>query len=365
MKKAFTLVLLFCAFFQLQAQVRISEKIDTSKSKAASLYHFIGIYMSQDSISNKFWHPKYKSRSFYDYNMDWLWNQYSPKQFAAKFDLELVELQSISDTLSYFKLLAHSKPDKKGNTYTNVYKYYIVEKDGRYYLDNCKSYDSKTFISYQTKNIHFYLSPFYTVSKKAMDRASENLDSIRRILKQPALKKPVEYYMCSNEGELNNLANLVIWGNGGLTGFTNNVDGYVVGINDNPSYQHEFIHAVLGPGADCFFLQEGMATLYGGTDKGKTSYTKSLQELKTCYSSGGCTFDRLYAREVNGKYSSSLTYTFAAACCKYLISQFGISFLYQLYYDKSINSENFLQKVMQKTGKSRETLEAGIEKEIL
>ena len=365
MKKIFTILLLFSVFYQLQAQVHISDKIDTTSQKTKDLWHFINVYMSQDTITNKLWHPRYKNRSFYDYNMDWLWNRYSPKKYTTKFDLELVELQSINDTLSYFKLLARSKPDKEGSTYTNVFKYYIVAKSGRYYLDNCKEYDSKIFVRYQTKNIHFYLSPFYTISKKAMDRASESLDSIRRILKRPVLKKPVEYYMCSNEGELNNLANIMIWGDSGLTGFTNNVDGYIVGINDNPSYQHEFIHAILGPGASCFFLQEGMATLYGGTDNGKTNYTKGIQELKTCYNSGECNFDKLYAREINGKYSSSLTYTFAAACCKYLIDHYGINFLYQLYYDKSITSDNFLEKVMLKTGRSREELKTGIEKEIL
>ena len=365
MKKIFIVLFLIFVFGQLQAQVHISDKIDTTSQKAKDLCNFIKVYMSQDSITNKLWHPKYKNRSFYDYNMDWLWKKYSPKVFATKFDLELVELQFLNDTLSYFKLLARSKPDKEGGTYTNIYKYYILTKEGKYYLDNCKEYDSKLFVRYQTKNILFYVSPFHTTNKKAMDRASESLDSIRRILKRPVLKEPIEYYMCSNEGELNNLANIVIWGDGGLTGFTNNVDAYIVGINDNPSYQHEFIHAVLGPGANCFFLQEGIATLYGGTDKGKTSYTKGIQELKACYNSGECNFEKLYTREVNGKYSSLLTYTFAAACCKYIIDNYGIALFYQLYYDKSINSDNFLEKVMLKTGKSREELKTGIEKEIL
>lgn len=365
MKKIFTILLLCAVFRQVQAQVHVSGKIDTTSQKAKDLCHFINAYMSQDTLTNRLWHPKYKNRTFYDYNMDWLWNRYSPKKYAAKFNLQLVELQSINDTLSYFKLLALSKPDKQGNTYTNVYKYYIVAKGGQYYLDNCKAYDSKLFVRYQTKYIHFYISPFYSISKKAMYRAGESLDSIRRVLKRPPLKAPIEYYMCSNEGELNNLANMMIWGNGGLTGFTNNVDGYVVGINDQPAYQHEFIHAVLGPGANCFFLQEGIATLYGGTDKGRTSYLKGIRELKSCYSTGDCNFDNLYAREVNGKYNSSLTYTFAAACCKYLIDHYGTDFFYQLYYDKSITSDNFLEKVRQKTGKSREALKTEIEKEIL
>ena len=355
---------LIFAFYKLQAQVPISAKIDTSNQKTISLINFINTYMSQDTISNALWHPKYKTKLFYNYNMDWIWGEYSPKQIAKKFDLELVELQSINDTLSYFKLLARSKPDKKTNTYTNVYKYYIVKIGDKYYLDNCKDYDFKSFISYQTRNIHFYLSPFYKLNFRAMEKASRSLDSLSKAMKRPLPKKPIEYYMCSNEGELNNIANIVIW-NGGLTGFTNSQDGYVVGINDNPSYVHEFVHAILGFGADCFFLQEGMATLYGGSNKGKTSYQQGIKELKDCYNTGNCTFEKLYAREVDTKYSSVLSYTFAAACCKYLINQYGIDFLYSLYYNKNITSGNFLEKVIQKTGKSRNELKTGIEKFIL
>jgi len=63
-----------------------------------------------------------------------------------------------------------------------------------------------------------------------MDRASESVDFIFRILKRTILKKSIEYYMCPMKGNLNNLANIMILGDHGLTGFTNNVDGYIVGI---------------------------------------------------------------------------------------------------------------------------------------
>ena len=363
MKNVF-IALLSLLYFQSAAQIKVPVKIDTTQQQNMKLYQFIKTYMNQDTISNALWRPEYKSKPFYDYNMDWIWSEYTPKKISQKFDLELSELQSINDTLSYFKLSAHSKPDKKSNTYTNVYKYYIVEINGKYYLDNCKAYDSKYFTSYKTKNISFYLSPFYTPDEKAMDHASLELDSLVKLLKRPALNHPIEYYMCSNEGELNNLANIVIW-NGGLTGFTNSQDGYVVGINDNPSYQHEFIHAILKMGANCFFLQEGMAMLYGGGNKGKTSYIQGISDLKDCYKSGNCNFDKLYARKTDTKYSSILSYTFAAACCKYIIDQYGMDFLYELYYDKNITSENFLEKLMQKTGKSKEQIRKSVEKLIL
>jgi hypothetical protein len=197
-----------------------------------------------------------------------------------------------------------------------------------------------------------------------MQNASESLDSLCKALKQPLPKKALEYYMCSNEEELNKLANIVIW-NGGLTGFTNSQDGYIVGINDNPKYLHEFVHAVLKWGADCFFLQEGMATLYGGGNKGKVSYKQGVKELNDCYDKGGCNFDKLVAREVDSRYSSMLSYSFAAVCCRYIIDNYGMDFLYKLYYDKSINSENFFTKLSEKTGKSNDELKSSIESIII
>lgn len=83
MKKIFPTLFLIFVFGQLQAQVHISDKIDTTSQKAKDLCKFINVYMSQDTIINKLWHPKYKNRSFYDYNMDWLWKKYSPKVFAT------------------------------------------------------------------------------------------------------------------------------------------------------------------------------------------------------------------------------------------------------------------------------------------
>lgn len=361
MRFLYILIILVLIHNSSSAQLVVPVKIDTSQARIKNLYLFISDYMKQDTISNALWHPKYRHEKTPDKNIDWIWGQNSPKKIARKFNLELSELQRVNDTLSYFKISAKSKPDKENYSYTNVYKYYIVEKDGKYYLDNCKPYDSNRFRKLETKNIHFYLSPFYTIDKRKMEQASKTLAALYVKFKKPPLKKPIDYFMCATEEELNNLANIVIW-DGGLGAFTNIPEGYVVAINDNPDYQHEFIHAILGKGANCFFLQEGIASLYGGMDKGKTSYAEGLKALRSYYQAGKCDFDKLYRREVGQQYSSSLTYTFAAVFCKYLIDNYGLDYFYGLYYDQKINSDNFLETLIRKTGKSKEEIKKEIEK---
>lgn len=364
MKPIVTVFLLLLTYFQSFAQLKVPVKIDTSKSQTRQLYQFIDAYLQQDTISREMWHPKYKGKKVYDYTMDWLWGSKSPKKFSKLFELELAELQKVNDTLSYVKILAKSRPEKLHEDFSNVYKFYIVEIKGKYYLDNCKEYDAVRFKKHQTKNLNFYVSPFYTVDKKAMEKASEQLERLYVQLKRPRLAKPIDYYLCATEEELNNLSNIVIW-NGGLGGYTNIPEGFIVAINSNPDYKHEFIHAILGSSANCFFLQEGIATLYGGMDKGMKSYEKGIEELKACYGTGQCNFDNLYAREVKQQYSSTLTYTFAGAFCKYLIDNYGLDYFYKLYYNEAITTENFMEKVSESTGKSQAEIRKGVEKLIL
>ncbi|RZM25686.1 MAG: hypothetical protein EOO88_18400 [Pedobacter sp.] len=346
------------------AQVAVSLKIDTSKADNKQSIEFIKKYFNKEKVDKTLWHPKYKNSVVWDYSMDWIWGRWSPNKIAKSFALEIVELQKLNDTLSYFKIAAVSNPEIMLDKFTNVYKYYIVKLDGQYYLDNCKPYDQNRFTSYKTKNINFYTSPFYNIEPAKMQSAARELEKLNKRLKRPTLSRPIDYYLCATEEELNNLSNTVIW-NGGLGAYTNIPEHFIVAINDNPDYKHEFVHALLGPSANCFFLQEGMASLYGGMDKGVKSYEQGRQELQACYKSGDCSFNTLYTRNVGQKYSSSLTYAFAAACCKYLIDNYGLEYFYKIYYNTEITTENFLEKVSMITGKTKTELQTGIEKTIL
>ncbi|WP_316751774.1 hypothetical protein [Pedobacter gandavensis] len=145
-----------------------------------------------------------------------------------------------------------------------------------------------------------------------MSKSSEQLKTLFVQLKRPRLKKPIDYYLCSTEEELNNLSNIIIW-DGGLSGYTNISEGFIVAINNNPVYKHEFVHAILGQNANCFFLQEGIATIYGGMDKGVKSYEKGIEELKSCYATGQCNFDNLYDREVIQHYGEQVDLYFCSS----------------------------------------------------
>ena len=364
MKILFAILIMLSTSLYSNAQIKLNSKIDTTILEKRHLHQFITSYFLKDTISNELWHPKYRGKKTYDYTMDWLWSNKTPKKLAKLMMLELVELQSVNDTLAYCKILARYRSEIPEESFSNVYKLYIVKINGDYFFDNCKEYDSKRFREFETKNIHFYVSPFYTIDAKKMKSASRQLAILYKELKKPRLKKPIDYYMCSSEDELNNLSNLLVW-DGGLGAYTNIPAGFIVAVNDDPVYKHEFIHAILGSSANCFFMQEGIAVLYGGLNKGTKSYETGLAELKACYQTGKCTFDNLYERKVEQQFNSNLTYAFAGVFCKYLIDKYGLEFFYKLYYDKEITTTNFMEKIIEATGESRKEIVEGIEKMIV
>lgn len=348
-------------------KINIVNKIDTSNQKIKNLYLFINDYMNQDTISNEYWNPKYKTISKYNYNsfIDWIWRSKSPAWIKQHFSIKLVELDTLSDTLAYFKLFLYSNSDTINviPNYNNVYKYYINKINGKYYLDNCKEYETRNFISYKTKNIYFHLSPLLIIDTLQMIKASNQLDDLCKSLNRKPPDSPFNYYMCSSENEMNIICNIVMW-DGRQGGFTDTEEKFVVSITKNVFYQHEFIHILLGKGAPCFFLSEGIATLYGGPSQ-FTTYQEGLNQLKECYQTGKCNFDNLYDRKISNAQNSNPTYIFAAAFCQYLIETLGLKKFYELYYDKDITTLNFLEKVKEYTHKTKEEIKTGIEKIIL
>lgn len=354
------------ALFQKDT-MNIAYKIDTANVKIASLYHFVNNFINQDSINKRYWDPKYKNTEDYNYSffIDGLWKYKSPRWITKHFYVKLVELDTINDTLAYFKILIFSNND---STYiyknqSNVYKFYIVGKIGNYYLDNCREYESRNYFSYSTKNIYFHCSPFLKNDTLEMIKASNQFDSLCLKLSKPPPGTPLQYYMCSNEGEMSILCNIDIW-DGRVGGITNLQDKIIISITNKVFYPHEFIHAILGHGNNCIFLQEGIAAYFGGLSQ-YTDYKTGLLELKQCYKEGRCNFDDLYALKITNLYNSNPLYSFAGALTQYLIETIGLKKFYELYYNKQITNANFLEKVQLVTHKSKEEIKTGVEKIIL
>lgn len=362
--KHIIIIALLLLKFNVSAQVLVPLKIDTSKVDFKNRYNFVVEFMNQDTISKQMWHPKYKGIKFYNYNsfIDWIWRTLPPKKILERFHVRLAELQIISDSISYFKLEV-SNNDTTNMAVFNTYKFYIVTVNGSFYLDNCMEYEYHKFINYETKNISYYVSPFFKIDKSELEKSSLKFDSLRISLKRPPLSQKLKYFMCANEEEMNLLSNIVIW-DGGVGGFTNMEQKFVVGLTNNVFYKHEFVHAILGVGAPCFFLGEGIATLYGGLDGGKVPFTESIPELKECYNSGICNFDTLYARKVYSMYNNNLTYTFAAVFCDWIIEEIGYDAFLKLYYDPSITTNNFLKKVSDRLNISENKIKLIINKRI-
>lgn len=336
--------------------------IDTTNESLYRKYLFIKEYYNQDSNLKNYWHPKYKNFKKYNFSslVDGITQRKTPKEIKNNFDIEITEIQELNDTLSYFKVALSSEKD-----YNIVeYKYYLVERKGRLYIDNCKDYEKYIFHKFITSNIIFYISNWYDINEEDLLNANLKFDSLYNFLSPKKTKPIVENYLCASVEEMNILNNMTYF-YGYVGGFTNIEQNYIVAHYNEPFYTHEFVHVLLGsPTGNCFILGEGIASFLGGLSHNVT-YKQGLEYLKSCYRNGRCTFDLLYERKIFNPRDNTPTYAFAGAFCEFLISRYGMDSFYDLYYDKEVNDRNLLEKVSEKEGIDREEIIDAIEKIIM
>lgn len=359
---ALLITILFFNFLNYSQTVPL--KIDTTNNlKNKEYVFFIKSFMNSSVIDDSvYWHPKYNSLTHknYNYNIDWLWRTLSPKEVKTKFYTQIMELQHINDSLSYFKLLISDNDSTHMSTY-NIYKFYIIDVNGIKYIENCMPIEKNNlFDRIETENITFYISKFYDqINNEELKKASLYIDSLRTFFKVNSFFTKFDYYMCNNEEEMNILSNIIVW-DGGVGGYTNFEGNFIVAINDNPIY-HELIHIVLGKGASCFFLGEGIASLYGGLSI-NTSFEEGKKTLKECYKNNICNYEDLCKRKSYNNYNSTETYTFAAIICSYIIDNYGMEFFMEMYYDPKINTSNFFEELSTKTQQTPQYIQSQIEK---
>ena len=347
----------------LYSQV-FSLKVDTTDPANTPDMEFIKMYFKQDSISTKYWLNAEEGSLYYNHNhlIDWIWRSLPPKEILERYYVQVIELDQLHDSLSYFTVLITDNRKDKYAMY-NIYKFYIVKNSKGTFLDNCLDYELHRFNKFDTKNISFYISPHYTIPKNELEITSKRLDSLYTHFNRARPEKPVRYFMCSRQEEMQILCNIVSW-NGYVGGFSNMEDNYIVAFSDEPFYEHEFVHSVLGIGAPCFFLGEGIASLYGGLSN-TTLLTESVAELKECYINNICNFTDLYNRKSYSEYNNNMTYAFAAIISRYIINNYGLDIFLEMYYDESITTKNFLEKLALYIDKAENEIIADIEEEIL
>lgn len=356
----FQIFLLFS--FNLSSQV-FSLKVDTTDAANTPDIEFIKKYFQQDTISTKYWLNAKAGAKYYNHNhlIDWIWRSLSPKEILDRYHVQVIELDQLNDSLSYFTVLITDNRKDKYAMY-NIYKFYIVRNSEGAFIDNCMEYELHRFNRYDTENISFYISPRYNIAENELKKASQRVDSLYGYFKRTKPEEPFRYFVCATQEEMQILCNIVSW-NGYVGGFTNMEEDYIVAHSNNPYFGHEFVHVVLGIGAPCFFLGEGIASLYGGFSK--QTLSEAIAELKECYINKVCNFTDLYNRKSYSEYNNNMTYAFAAVICRYIINNYGLDTFLEMYYDESITTENFLKKLSVYVDKKEMLIKREIEEEIL
>jgi hypothetical protein len=354
--KIFTIFLLVPVIF-LQAQ-KLNPVIDSTQSEIIPKIDFLKAYFSDTVNVKSYWLPKYSTTEYYNYSqlVDALTRNFKPYQALKKFDVEITELQSINDTLSYFKYMISASYDK----HLVEYKLYLVNRNGTFFIENCKDLEKDRFYHFETPNITFYISKWREIDTISLNRASYRLDSIAKFLIPGSSIPHIQSYLCETVEEMNIITNMTHY-YGFVGGFTHIENRFIVSYKAPPDYIHEFVHVILPPAAGMpnFFLGEGIASYLGGLSH-HHSYQYGKEYLKDCFDSGRCTFDLLLARKIYNQYDNTPTYAFAAAICDYIITNYGYDYFFELYHNPDVNDTNVMDKICDDKNISKKRLIRGI-----
>ena len=341
MKELLLVITLLCSLNIAKAQT-VYTTIDTTNFEMADRIKFIKTYYNQETDYKKFWHPKYKNYKSCNYSelVDGISRNFSPKRMRDNFDIEITEIQTLNDTLSYFKVLLSDKSDP----HILEYKNYMVKIDGKYYLDNCKEYEKYKFNCFKTPYITFYTSPWIYADTTKMVEASNSLLMLHSKLTPDKPLRCIESFICSSVEEMNLITNMTHY-YGYVGGCAQMDDNFIVSHRGSLDYTHEFIHLLLGPPAgSSFFLGEGVASYYGGLNY-KTPYKEGLSYLKDCFAEARCTFDLLLAKKIYNQRDNTPGYAFAALLTDFIINNYGYSYFMSLYNNPEVTDETLLNVI--------------------
>jgi hypothetical protein len=361
MKRYILFIVVFINYkFALSQLISVSINQDNEQIKAR--LKFIRSYFNDKSDIRKYWLPRGDATDQYNYStlVDGISRYYAPWQMLKYFQVEITELQILNDSLSYYKFILSNKKDK----HIVEYKYYIVKRDGVFYIDNCMHYEKRKFVHVNTPLIDYFISSWLKYDTVQLMNASKKLDSLSKLLVPKKTPTKIVSFICASTEEMNLLTNMTHY-YGYVGGFTHLDCQFIVSHNAPPDYIHEFIHVILGEtSGNSFILGEGIASYFGGPSY-NFNYSDALLYLKDCFESGRCTFDLLLQKKIFNPRDNYPTYSFAAVLCDYIINAYGYNYFYSLYNNKEISDDNLIEKICKDHNIARELIEQRVINKIM
>lgn len=360
--KRYILLIIFFINCKFGLSQLVNIAIDSENEQINARLKFIRSYFSDKSNIEQYWLPRSRGTDQYNYStlVDGISRYYAPWQMLKYFQTEITEIQILNDSISYFKFILSNKKDK----HIVEYKYYIVKRNGFFYIDNCMHYEKHKFVHVQTPLIDYFISPWLKIDIEKLMDASEKLDSLSKLLIPNRKPTKIESFICASTEEMNLLTNMTHY-YGYVGGFTHLDCKFIVSHNAPPDFIHEFIHVILGEtSGNSFILGEGIASYFGGPSY-NFNYRDALLYLKNCFESGRCTFDLLLQRKIFNPRDNHPTYSFAAVLCDYIINTYGYDYFYTLYNNKEISDDNLIENLCKDHNITREQIEQGVLNKIM
>lgn len=262
-------MLLFPAAIYAQTSLQYHARVGKPSGDLAAALHVLEGYLNSDpgspSSFEKYW-SKVDQKDFpeeTDLSRNSLF-QFDPPALLAYFQPLVLKAEK---TAGHFEVqvMFHHPPDSNASPPSSpfaILTYCLVQEGAQWKLSNAIRFRTAHWHEKRIGNITFHYPHSHTFNETLAKQSERFCHSTTQLLSQQVPE--VNYYVCSSGDELGYLLGFDFFFAGYTTGKAFPESNLLLSGLGSEYYPHELAHLCL-PGAKFKFIDEGLATYFGGT----------------------------------------------------------------------------------------------------
>jgi hypothetical protein len=350
---------------QVQIEVPISIRVDTTDPNVRAVYHLWKAYLNArpDSVyDNPYWSASEKSHyPNFDLAGKWMYRystgevrEWKPELLSVEKNGEFYELRTVFISPGEF-----DRTDRQQNIW-GMMRVFAGQEKGAWKLFNAMPFVTRNYIRKTLGRFTFIESPAHLFNEILAKRTSQFADSVAKLFAL-ILPEHIEFFVGNNQDELFDMIG-VDCGLGGAEGFADQRNAQVFSGNGSEWYPHELTHVLFRQFDHChIMLSEGIATYLGGSHK--QTFRECLREANADLDSlPNISFkDLLEIRFRNG--STGLFYATGALFC-HLANEKGGPAAVKLLLANGESNADLFARLEQVLGVKKEELDGYWKREL-
>lgn len=340
--------LLICslAFGQkTSVDITIHSRVDTSKYEVKEIVALWTNYLSSnpDSIyNNPYWNEAEKKKyNDFDFTRAIIY-QFPSTQILNNFKPTILSVEKEGENYAIRTLFIAEGLEgiyKKSNPWC-ITKLYAVKENNQWKLKNALPILTQNWKRKTIGKIAFIYPPEHQFNQKLAKKTLEFCDSVALKFHFPDWK-PIDFYITKSGDEMGKLLGFDFYFIGYTTGMGMNDKRILLSGFDSEWYPHELVHLIVENKNRHSMIEEGFATLLGGTME-KTFEERAKILAQQLAINKTITFDDILTKRWGWQYAAY--YTTGAILCKLAYDKGGVMEVKKLL-DTAPNNDKLTQAI--------------------